>query len=66
MIERYIQIDKRRNQSIQEQLKHELYSVIMVRTLPEDYVMPSVNDLAKSLDVQAENVQYAYDALVEE
>lgn len=66
MIERYIQIDKRRNQSIQKQLKHELYSVIMVRTLPEDYVMPSVNDLAKSLDVQAEDVQFAYDALVEE
>lgn len=66
MIEKYIQIDKRRNQSIQDQLKHELYSVIMVRTLPEDYVMPSIKDLAKSLDVRIEDVQYAYDSLVEE
>jgi DNA-binding GntR family transcriptional regulator len=66
MIEKYIQIDKRRNQSIQEQLKHELYSVIMVRTLPDDYVMPSVKDLAKVLDVHSEDVQYAYDALVTE
>ena len=66
MIERYIQIDKRRNQSIQDQLKLELYSVIMVRTLPEDYVMPSIKDLAKSLYVRQEDVQYAYDSLVEE
>ena len=32
MIEKYIQIDKRRNQSIREQLKQALFSVIMVRT----------------------------------
>ena len=66
MIEKYISIDKRRNQSIQEQLKQALYSVIMVRTLPEDYVMPSIKDMAKSLDVSIEDVQYAYDVLVKE
>lgn len=66
MIEKYIQIDKRRNQSIREQLKQALYSVIMVRTLPDEYVMPSAKDLAKSLDVEKEDVQFAYDVLLEE
>lgn len=66
MIEKYIQIDKRRNQSIQEQLKQALYSVIMVRTLPENYQMPSISGLAVNLDVQEDDVKYAYDALVSE
>ena len=66
MIEKFIQLDKRRNQSIREQLKQALYSVIMVRNLPDDYVMPDVKDLAKRLDVNKEDVQFAYDALVKE
>ena len=66
MIEKYIQIDKRRNQSIQEQLKQALYSVIMVRTLPEKYQMPSIHELSVSLDVQEDDVKYAYDALTSE
>lgn len=66
MIEKYIQIDKRRNQSIREQLKQALYSVIMVQTLPDGYIMPSAKDLAKSLDVDKDDIQFAYDVLLDE
>ena len=64
MIEKLIQIDKRRNQPIDKQLEISLYSAIMSRTFPENYTLPLPSSLAVSLIVSEEDVQRAYDALL--
>lgn len=64
MIEKLIQLDKRRNQSIDKQLEISLYSAIMSKTFPENYTLPLPSSLAVSLLISEEDVQRAYDALL--
>lgn len=63
MIEKFIQLDKRRNQPVDKQLEISMYSAIMSRTFPENYTLPIPSSLATSLLISEEDVQHAYDAL---
>lgn len=64
MIEKYIQLDKRRNQTISKQLEISLYSVIMTKSFPDLYILPSPSDLALALQISEEDVHVAYQSLV--
>ena len=64
MIEKWIQLDKRRNQTLSKQLELSLYSVIMTKSLPSHYKLPSPDELAESLLIDSLDVQLAYDALI--
>ncbi len=64
MIEKWIQLDKRRNQSIGKQLELSIYSIIMTKSFPEDYHLPLPNDLAHSIQVSEEDVNEAYKSLI--
>ncbi len=64
MIEKYIQLDKRRNQTISKQLELSLYSIIMSKTFPDDYSFPPVQELADTLQINVKDVQTAYNALI--
>jgi len=64
MIEKLIQLDKRRNQSIDKQLEISMYSAIMSRTFPENFTLPLPSSLAHSLSISEDDVQHAYNALL--
>jgi DNA-binding GntR family transcriptional regulator len=64
MIEKLIQIDKRRNQAIDKQLETSLYSAIMSKTFTENYILPLPSSLAALLFISEKDVQLAYDALL--
>lgn len=64
MIEKWIQLDKRRNQSIGKQLELSIYSIIMTKSFPEDYHLPLPNDLAHSIQVSEDDVNEAYKSLI--
>lgn len=64
MIEKWIQLDKRRNQSIPKQLEMSIYSVIMTRTFPDNYTLPSITDLASLIQVSESDVYASYQALI--
>lgn len=64
MIEKWIQLDKRRNQSISKQLELSIYSIIMTKSFPDDYHLPLPNDLAHSIQVSEDDVNEAYKSLI--
>lgn len=64
MIEKYIQLDKRRNQTLSKQLEISLYSVIMTKTFPENYTLPLPNELAKLVQINEDDVKAAYHSLI--
>lgn len=64
MIEKYIQLDKRRNQTISKQLEISLYSVIMTKTFPDLYRLPMPSELALALQISEKDVQTAYHSLL--
>lgn len=64
MIEKLIQLDKRRNQPIDKQLEISMYSAIMSKTFPENYTLPLPSSLAHSLLISEDDVQRAYNALL--
>lgn len=64
MIEKWIQLDKRRNQSIGKQLELSIYSIIMTKSFPDDYHLPLPNDLAHSIQVSEDDVNEAYKSLI--
>lgn len=64
MIEKYIILDKRRNQTISKQLEISLYSVIMSKSFPIDYTLPQPSVLANALQISELDVQTAYDSLI--
>jgi DNA-binding GntR family transcriptional regulator len=64
MIEKLIQIDKRRNQAISKQVETSMYSVIMSKTFPENYTLPHPSSLAEALLISVDDTQKAYDALL--
>lgn len=64
MIEKWIQLDKRRNQSISKQLELSIYSIIMTKSFAEDYHLPQPNELAGSIQVSESDVLDAYKSLI--
>lgn len=64
MIEKWIQLDKRRNQSISKQLELSIYSIIMTKSFPEDYHLPQPNELAVSIQVSESDILEAYKSLI--
>ena len=64
MIEKWIQLDKRRNQSIGKQLELSIYSIIMTKSFPEDYHLPHPDELAQSIQVSVSDVLEAYQSLI--
>jgi DNA-binding GntR family transcriptional regulator len=64
MIEKWIQLDKRRNQSIGKQLELSIYSIIMTKSFPDDYHLPHPDELAHSIQVSESDVLEAYNSLI--
>ena len=64
MIEKWIQLDKRRNQSIAKQLELSIYSIIMTKSFPDDYHLPYPEVLAQSIQVSEDDVNEAYKSLI--
>lgn len=64
MIEKYIQLDKRRNQTISKQLEISLYSVIMTKSFPDLYILPKPIELALALQISEKDVHTAYHSLL--
>lgn len=64
MIEKWIQLDKRRNQSISKQLESSIYSIIMSKSFPDNYVLPSPDELAEKIQVKESDVYEAYQTLI--
>lgn len=64
MIEKWIQLDKRRNQSIAKQLELSIYSIIMTKSFPDDYYLPLPKDLAHLIQVEENDVSEAYKSLI--
>ena len=64
MIEKLIQLDKRRNQTIAKQLEMSIYSIIMSKSFPDDYVLPRPDALAEFIQVNSSETIEAYQSLI--